>query len=477
MAKRWLPERHRLADGTVVGRLLHSGAEWQILALRGNARLLAAHPSLVERWTRGGLVSDTLFEATEVGDVKMALLRSGTDRRIEPAADAALPQRMEDCIAFALSLRETRKVESDAPLHDALYVERYSRLLPTWTVSERVPDEKVLGRWLTGGVSVLATSSRRVAALMGWLDPGDVRELVAKAGLGEIEREASEARSAGTETQRAPKIAKKGAFRRSGGEQAASSSRSFHLAGRQALTAFLREHIVDIVENPERYEALGIGFPSSVVLHGPPGCGKTFAVRQLTEYLDWPMYSIESSSVGSPYIHQTAMKVGKLFAKAISEAPSVVVIEEMEAFLAERHAEARHQAEEVGEFLQRIPEAQENKVLVVGTTNRLEMLDTAVLRRGRFDHVVEVGVPSTEEVSELLGELLRKTPTDGELDVHQLAGELSGRTLSDVVFVVREGARLSARAGMRFLNQDRLRTALSSLPPLGRPSSIGFGEG
>ena len=477
MAKRWLPERHRLADGTAVGRLLHSGAEWQILALRGNARLLAARPSLVERWTRGGLVSDTLFEATEVGDVKMALLRSGTDRRIEPAAHAALPQRKEDCIAFALSLRETRKVEGDAPLHDALYVERYSRLLPTWTVSERAPDEEVLGRWLTGGVSVLATSSRRVAALMGWLDPGDVRELVAKAGLGEIEREASEARSAGTETQRAPKIAQKGAFRRSGGEQAASSSRSFHLAGRQALTAFIREHVVDIVENPERYEALGIGFPSSVVLHGPPGCGKTFAVRQLTEYLDWPMYSIESSSVGSPYIHQTAMKVGKLFAKAISEAPSVVVIEEMEAFLAERHAEARHQAEEVGEFLQRIPEAQENKVLVVGTTNRLEMLDGAVLRRGRFDHVVEVGVPTTEEVSELLGELLRKTPTAGELDIHELAGELSGRTLSDVVFVVREGARLSARAGMRFLNQNRLRAALSSLPPLGRPSSIGFGEG
>ena len=477
MAKRWLPERHRLADGTVVGRLLHSGAEWQILALRGNARLLAARPSLVERWTRGGLVSDTLFEATEVGDVKMALLRSGTDRRIEPAADAALPQRKEDCIAFALSLRETRKVEGDAPLHDALYVERYSRLLPTWTVSERVPDEKVLGRWLTGGVSVLATSSRRVAALMGWLDPGDVRELVATAGLGKIEREASEARIAGTETQRVPKVAQEDAFRRSGGEQAANSSRSFHLAGRQALTGFIREHVVDIVENPERYEALGIGFPSSVVLHGPPGCGKTFAVRQLTEYLDWPMYSIESSSVGSPYIHQTAMKVGKLFAKAISEAPSVVVIEEMEAFLAERHAEARHQAEEVGEFLQRIPEAQENKVLVVGTTNRLEMLDAAVLRRGRFDHVVEVGVPSTEEVSELLGELLRKTPTDGELDVHELAGELSGRTLSDVVFVVREGARLSARAGMRFLNQDRLRAALSSLPPLGRPSSIGFGEG
>lgn len=478
MAERWLPGRHRLADGAFVGRLLHAGDDWQIFALRGNARLLAARPSLVERWSRGNLVADALFETVEVGDMKMALLRSGTDLRVEPAADAALPQRLEDCIAFALSLRETRKLEADAPLHDALYVERYSRLLPTWTVSERAPDETVLGKWLTGGVSVPATSSRRVAALMGWLDQDDVRELVEKAGLGRVEQEASERREAAGKPGRAPKVAREEVRPGGGGEQGASGpGRPFRLAGRHALEAFIREHVIDIVENAERYKALGIGFPSSVVLHGPPGCGKTFAIRQLTEYLDWPMHSIDAGSVGSPYIHQTAVKVGELFAKAISEAPSVVVIEEMEAFLAERSSTARHQVEEIGEFLQRIPEAQENGVLVVGTTNRLEMLDAAVLRRGRFDHVVEVGMPSSDEVSELLDELLRKTPTDGEIDIRGLARRLSGRALSDVVFVVREGARLSARAGKSSLNQDRLRAALGALPPLERSSPIGFGEG
>ena len=74
------------------------------------------------------------------------------------------------------------------------------------------------------------------------------------------------------------------------------------------LEAFFREHVIDIVENTERYKALGIEFPAPVVLHGPSGFGKTFAVERLTEYLDWPIFFINSNSVGSPYIHETARK-------------------------------------------------------------------------------------------------------------------------------------------------------------------------
>ena len=473
MTERWLPVKHRLPNGLVVGRLLHTGADWQVFGLRGGGNVLAARRSLVDRWTRGGLVADTLFEPTDADDMELALLFAGPDQRIEPVADARLPRSAVDCISFALSLRETRKLEAETPLHDALYVERYSRLLPTWTISEAASDEEVLGRWLTGGVSVPATSFRRVAALVGWLDKTDIRTVVEKAGLG---GSASEMQAQGRRAGETAEI-QRTETRRDCAEDVGierSQSRQFRLVGRRALEAFIREHVIDIVENAEHYEALGIHFPSSVVLHGPPGCGKTFALQRLTEHLDWPMYTIDSGSVGSPYIHETARKVGELFAKAIAEAPSIVVIEEMEVFLSERQATARYQVEEVGEFLQRIPEACDRKVLVVGTTNRLDMLDAAILRRGRFDHVVEVDMPTTEEVSELLDELLRKMPTNEEIDTHDVVKALNGRPLSDVAFVVREGARLAARDGKRILDANRLRAALSSLPRTGSTSPIGF---
>ena len=126
-------------------------------------------------------------------------------------------------------------------------------------------------------------------------------------------------------------------------------------------------------------------------MHGPPGCGKTFAVERLVDFLGWPSFQIDASSVASPYIHETSKKVAEVFDKAMQNAPSVLVIDEMEAFLADREmGSGHHRVEEVAEFLRRIPEATKNDVLIVAMTNRIEMIDPAILRRGRFDHVIKV---------------------------------------------------------------------------------------
>ena len=122
--------------------------------------------------------------------------------------------------------------------------------------------------------------------------------------------------------------------------------------------------------------------------------------------------------------------------------------------------------EEVGEFLRRIPEAHQRQVLIMGTTNRLEMIDPAILRTGRFDHMVEVGFPTQVEVSELLEGSLQKVPTKGQIDTGDIVKALTGRALSDTAFVVREAARLAARAGKNALDGESLRTALAALPAL-----------
>lgn len=242
----------------------------------------------------------------------------------------------------------------------------------------------------------------------------------------------------------------------------------FRLPGRPALEAFFNEHVIHIVENAERYRAFGIDFPAAIVLHGPPGCGKTFAVERLGEHLDWPIFPIDSSSVASPYIHGTSKKVGEVFDQAMDTAPSLIVIDEMESYLSDRQIDRSaglHHVEEVAEFLRRIPEANKRQVLVIGMTNRLEMIDSAILRRGRFDHVVEVGMPSAVEVAELMDALLATVPIAGEVDRSAMVTPLTGRALSDTAFVIREAARLAARAGKCAVDDELLQRALASLPP------------
>src|SRR5690606_34025410 len=136
----------------------------------------------------------------------------------------------------------------------------------------------------------------------------------------------------------------------------------------------------------------------------PPGCGKTFAVEKLVEHLDWPFFSLDSGSIGSPFIHETGKKIAEPFAQVAKVAPAVVVIDEIDAYLAARDnvAGGQHRVEEVAEFLRGIPKAAEERVLVIGMTNRLDSLDSAIIRRGRFDHILEVGMPSEIEVHALL---------------------------------------------------------------------------
>jgi SpoVK/Ycf46/Vps4 family AAA+-type ATPase len=246
-----------------------------------------------------------------------------------------------------------------------------------------------------------------------------------------------------------------------------ADAKVFKLPGRPRLEEFFNEHVIDIIFNAEKYQALGIDFPSAIVLHGPPGCGKTFAVERLVDFINWPSYSINSNSVGSPFIHETSKKISEVFDKAIDGAPSVLVIDEMESFLSDRRSGSQyglHHVEEVAEFLRRIPEAIKNKVLIIAMTNLIEMIDPAILRRGRFDHIIEVGMPSREEVASLVNSLLSKLPKADDLNVDKVLDALTGKALSDSAFVIREAARLAAKAGKTELDQQSIMAALNSLP-------------
>jgi cell division protease FtsH len=467
----WLPRSHELADRSKIRSLLYSGDAWQIFDTDGPSNTLLVLPELAQRWIEDRILENSLFGELTFGALKYRSLNCGKRYAMAPVEHANSPASKVDAIAFSLALKESRKLSPDASFHDAVYVEQYSRLLPVWTLSSRVDDATVLGTWLTGGVVISTDSFRRLNSLTGWMPAGDLAEIVAAAGLpmppdsGVLTKPRPASHVETTERSAGTAVSIRGEeteppIRRTGPD-------IFRLPGRPQLEAFFNEHIVDIIFNVKKYRALGIEFPSAIVLHGPPGCGKTFAVERLVEFIDWPSYSIDSNSVGSPYIHETSRKIAEVFDKAIEGAPSVIVIDEMESFLAHRQSAGTsglHHVEEVAEFLRRIPEATKNRVLIVAMTNTIDMIDPAILRRGRFDHVIEVGMPSRIEVTSLLTALLSKLPTSDTLDLDSALDMLTGKALSDAAFVLREASRLAAKAGKSQLDQESLNAALETLP-------------
>ena len=456
----WLPFGFELPDGLAVRRPVEEGEGWQIWEVSGGNRALVVRPGIADRWVADGLIGDGVLRPFSFGDERMFCMPSGSTHALTSLAHARSPNNKSEALAFAAALRESRAANKALSLHDSIYVERLSRLLPTYTLSASVTDDVVLGTWLTAGVPVSTNAARRLGPLVSWLGAHNLREVVETAGLAVVD-------DAAHATPAMP--------------SASQVRGQFVLAGRPMLEAFFREHVIDIVENAERYRALGIEFPSAIVLHGPPGCGKTFAVERLVEYLGWPSFSIDASSVGSPYIHETSRKVASVFENAMKNSPAVLMIDEMEAFLADRgtaDANHHHRVEEVAEFLRRIPEAVKNQVLIVAMTNRVDMIDPAILRRGRFDHVIEVGMASQQEVESLISKLVGDLPTEGSLDVPGLASRLGGRPLSDVAFVVREAARLAARSGKPAVDLESLEAALAASPARSRDGEpkrgIGF---
>ena len=458
----WFPVGFTLPDGAAVHTLLFAETDWQIYQTMDNNRALVVSDKLARCWLDAGLIEEGVFTHVPFGKQQFWEISCDSQHILCPVSAAKFPSNKVEALSFALALKATRAIDAVSPLQDALFIEKFSRLLPTYTTTVGSSDDVVLGYWLSGGINIPATSFRRLRHAVSRMDPVHLKEVVQAAGLTvtEIIPQKLKAKACDERT--------KTAFAGQAEENECiemKPDKIFELAGRPELAAFFNEHIIDIILHRDRYEAFSITFPAPVVLHGPPGCGKTFAVERLIEFLGWPDFRVDASSIASPYIHESGKKIAQMFDKATVYAPSVLVIDEMEAFLADRDmGSGHHRVEEMAEFLRRIPEAAKNEVLIIAMTNRIEMIDPAILRRGRFDHVIKVDLANEKEVHALLGKLLSPLPKAADVNIESLARKLAGRPLSDIASVVREGARLAARSGKTQLDQDSLLSALRLTP-------------
>lgn len=194
--------------------------------------------------------------------------------------------------------------------------------------------------------------------------------------------------------------------------------------------------------------------------------------------LKWKMEFVSTSSLGSKYIHETQGKIKDMFDKAAKAGHCVLCIDEIDGILSVRSSDPGEQShnDEVNEFLVQLNECHKRGILVVGTTNRKDIMDPAVLRAGRFDFQFEITAPNTEMRKRLFEMYLSHRPLAEDLDIAELADMTEGYASVDVPFVVNEAALVAAIADLP-VSQDHLRNVIRNHPSslaVTRPNPIGF---
>ena len=179
----WLPIGFKLPDGAKVRAALFEGVDWQIYETMGGGRALVVLDTLAQHWLDAGLIEDGTFTAAQFGDRQLRSISSAPSQTLCPVGEGKSPDNKSEALSFALALKATRDIDADSPLQDALYVEKITRLLPTYSISSRTGDDVVLGYWLTGGTNIPASSFRRLRQSLSWLGAGRLEYVAEAAGV------------------------------------------------------------------------------------------------------------------------------------------------------------------------------------------------------------------------------------------------------------------------------------------------------
>ena len=231
------------------------------------------------------------------------------------------------------------------------------------------------------------------------------------------------------------------------------------VAGMQELKDLLIKDVIGPLVDPEKFKRFRLSIPNGILLYGPPGCGKTFIVKKLSEELGYSFIELNPSSVATPFVHGAVSNIAKVFKMAEMAAPAIIFIDEIEGLIPKREMTSSYdniKREEINEFLLQLNNAGDKKILVVGATNRPYFIDSAILRSGRMDKRVYVPPPDFEARKELFKICLSGRPHEETIDFPHLAKITHNYVASDIELIVTEAARAAVKENRSAIDEKML---------------------
>lgn len=248
------------------------------------------------------------------------------------------------------------------------------------------------------------------------------------------------------------------------------------VGGMSDLKQTVRDKVIDPLERSELYEKYDVSVVNGILLHGPPGTGKTYITEALAGELEYNFINVTPDDITSSLVGEASKNVAELFEVARANQPCMVFIDEIDALAGKRSGGAQKTQSErqmVNQFLQELTDIQGEDVIVVAATNLLEEVDDAIRRSGRFDERVEVPPPDETARKAILRVHLREKPVLAEaIDWNEVAGKTEGFVASDMELLATEAAyeaidEVDSVDDIQPITQGHINSAIDEIEPSG----------
>lgn len=213
------------------------------------------------------------------------------------------------------------------------------------------------------------------------------------------------------------------------------------VAGMNEIKSIMQKKIINILKDPQKSERFKIQIPNGMLLYGPPGCGKSFIAEKFAEEAGYNYVFVKSSDLASIYVHGSQEKIGALFDEARKNAPTILNFDEFEALVPNR-SKINNSSEsgEVNEFLSQMNNCGKDRIFVIASSNRPDLIDPAILRKGRMDKVIFIPVPDKEARRGIFKIHMKGRPASDDIDYVRLADMTENFVASDIAYIVNDAA-------------------------------------
>ncbi len=237
------------------------------------------------------------------------------------------------------------------------------------------------------------------------------------------------------------------------------------VGGLDEVKKALTDNLVTAMKEPAKFTKMGIKPPKGALIYGPPGCGKTLLGRALATETGANMILVRGPEILSKWIGESEKAVREIFRKAKAAAPCVVIFDELDSLARSKSGEGGASETVLSQLLTEIEEGISSRVVVIGITNRPDVLDNSLLRTGRLDLVLYVGSPDEKGRLEIIKILTKKMPLVNDVKLQEIAIATQNYTGADLAALCREAAVLAMRNNSSKISSQDFAKSLKKVRP------------